>query len=179
MVGRSLSERPNVEVSAIAVYRDTADVLRFSRFRHRNGQYAILECGCRFVLLDVLQRYAPFETAVVPFAETACLVFRFRFLLAGDRKNAVCDFQTDVFLIEPGQLGGDTHLPGSSMSIWGQPSLPSALALSPKGVRSKPRNTSSNIRFISRCNAKNGWMSVAALEADLAASVVPGNEILD
>jgi len=36
----------------------------------------------------------------------------------------------------------------------------------------------SHIRFISRCNAKNGWMSVP-LEADLAASVVPGNEILD
>ena len=62
--GRSPSERPNVEVSAIAVYRDAADVLRFSRFRHRNGQYAILECGCRFVLLDALERYPPFKAAI-------------------------------------------------------------------------------------------------------------------
>jgi hypothetical protein len=32
------------------------------------------------------------------------------FFLARDRKNAVCDFQTDIFLIEPGQVRGDPHL---------------------------------------------------------------------
>ena len=88
--------------------------------------------------------------------------FRFRFLLAGDRKNAVCDFQTDVLLIEPGQFGGDAHLLVRLVDIdLGQPSPSRVREVGPNGARSNPRNTSSNMRFISRCNVKNGLTSVA------------------
>src|SRR5881227_3064681 len=99
-----------LEVSAVAIYRDAADVLCLGGFRRRYGQYAVLERGGYLVLLDVLQRYASFEAAIVPLAEATSLVFRLRFLLTCDRKNAVCDFQADVLFIEAGQLGGDAHL---------------------------------------------------------------------
>src|SRR3982074_523122 len=103
-------ERPT-GVSAIAVYRYAADIaFRFGRFRHRDGQHAVLERGRGLVLLDVLQRYAAFEAAVVPLAEAAGLGLRFRVLLAGDRKNAVCDFEADVLFLESGQFGGDADL---------------------------------------------------------------------
>src|SRR3954463_5960194 len=109
------SQRPGREpgrwkLSAIAIDRDAADVLRFRGFRHGYGQDAVLERGRHFVLVDVLQRYAPFEPAIIPLAEPTCLVLRLRFFLAGDRNNAVRDFQADVLFVEARQFGGDAHL---------------------------------------------------------------------
>src|SRR5258707_15515529 len=87
-------------VSTIAVDREAADTaFRFGRFRHRDGQHAVLERGRGLVLVDVLQRYAPFEAAIAPLAEAAGLVLRFRPLLAGDRKKAVCDLQADILFL--------------------------------------------------------------------------------
>src|ERR1700730_265203 len=102
---------PSGGLSAIAVDRDAADIaFRFCRLRHRDGQHAVLERGRGLFLLDVLQRYATFEAAVISLAETTVLVLRFRFLLARDRQNAVCDFEADVLFVESGQFGGDAHL---------------------------------------------------------------------
>src|SRR5256885_8209113 len=53
-----------LEASAVAIYRDAADVLRFGGFRRRYGQYAVPERGGDLVLVDVLQRYASFEAAI-------------------------------------------------------------------------------------------------------------------
>src|SRR4029078_13624353 len=90
--------------SAIAIDRDAADILRFGGFRHGYGQDAVLERGRDFVLIDVLQRYAQFESAILPFTETSSLVFRFRFFLAGDRQNAICDVEAHVLLVEARQF---------------------------------------------------------------------------
>src|SRR3981189_1348446 len=77
-------------VSTIAVDRDAADTaFSFGRFRHRDGQHAVLERGRGLVLVDVLQRYAPFEAAVVPLAEAAGPVLPFLFLFAPETKNAI------------------------------------------------------------------------------------------
>src|ERR1700730_4922566 len=99
------SQRPGREpgrwkLSAIAIDRDAADVLRFRGFWHGYGQDDVLKRARHFVLIDVLQRYAPFEPAIVPLTETTCLVFRFRFFLSGDRKNTVRDCQADVLVVE-------------------------------------------------------------------------------
>jgi hypothetical protein len=64
-------------VSAVTIDRDAADILRFGQFRHGYGQHAIFERGGDLVLVDVFERYAPFEAAVVPFAEAPGLVFGF------------------------------------------------------------------------------------------------------
>src|SRR5690348_7543465 len=57
------------KVSAIAIDRDAADIFRFGGFRYSYSQDAVLERGRDFVLIDVLQRYAAFEAAIVPLAE--------------------------------------------------------------------------------------------------------------
>src|SRR5580704_750656 len=179
-LGAHQANARTLEVSAIAVYRDAADILRFSRFRHRNGQDAILECGCRFVLLDVLERYPPFEAAVAPLAKTACLIVRFRFLLAGDRKNAVCNFQADVLLIEPGQFGGDAHLLVRLVDVDLGPAEP----IQGPGGRPERRKIEPAKHVVEHAihftMQRKEWIDVGrTLETELAALVVPGNEMLD
>lgn len=58
------------------------------------------------VLVDVIDRNAPHETAIVTLAEETLLVFRFALLLAADRQHAVCKLDVDV-LFETGKLGDD------------------------------------------------------------------------
>jgi hypothetical protein len=64
-------------VSAVPANRDAASVLRFGRFRHRYGEDTVFERGRNLILIDVIQRYSPFEAAVVPLAEATVFVFRF------------------------------------------------------------------------------------------------------
>src|ERR1700709_1951227 len=67
--------------SAVSIDRDAADVgFRFRRLRHRHCQHAVFEYSRGLRLLDILQRYAPFEPAIIPLTETASLVLRLRLL---------------------------------------------------------------------------------------------------
>src|SRR4051794_12945907 len=102
---RSLIGRPNAGLSVVAIDRDAANAPCCGRFRRRDAQYAVAE-GCRdLVLIDVVQRYASFESAVIPLAEPTTLVFRVGFFLAGNRKHAIRDFEFDVLLVESRQFG--------------------------------------------------------------------------
>src|SRR6266581_487825 len=97
--------------STPAVDRDAPDVvLCVTGFRKRDGQHAVFEGGGCFVLIDALQRYSPFEPAKIPFAEATILIFRFRFLFAGNRKHPVRDVQADILFVQSRQLRSDTYL---------------------------------------------------------------------
>src|SRR5713101_1751735 len=51
----------------------------------RQSTFAVDRDAPDVVLLDALQRYPPFEPAIIPLTEATILVFRLRFLFAGDR----------------------------------------------------------------------------------------------
>src|SRR5262245_11837397 len=133
---------------------------RLRSLRHRHGEYAVLESGGRLVLVDVLNRDVPFETAVVALTEKPVLILRLGLLLAFDGKESVRQFDLDVALIEAGQFCGDPHIFVSfaDLDVWpAQDTIKSRLA--PNRARSKPRKTSSKRRFTSRCRVRTGLNS--------------------
>src|SRR5439155_14066857 len=97
---------------------------------------------------------ATFEAAKETFADATFLVFTLGLLFTGDAEHAICDLKLDILLVEAGKLAViRTSFSVSSTSLFGQPIDPKPRSML-IGPRSKPRNTSSNIRFISRCMAR-------------------------
>jgi hypothetical protein len=88
----------------------------------------------------------------------------------------MCDFQTDVFLVETGQLGGDAYLFVRFINVdLGPIQCPGW----PKRckIKSAKHVVEHAIHFAMQ---RKEWMDVStAVDADVATPVVPGNEVLD
>src|SRR5579871_4778987 len=102
-------ETPNPRGRSIPAVDVDASNLRFGfvRLRHGNSQDTLGEGSRYLVLLDVFERDAPFEAAVVSFADSAVLVLGLRLLFAGDRQHSVGKFEANVFFVQAGQFGRD------------------------------------------------------------------------
>src|ERR1041385_3205075 len=94
--------------------RDALDTLpRLVGFGQGDGQDPVFERRLGLVLLHVVQRYLTLERAIIALAEVPALAIVLGLLLAAQRQDAVGDFDLDVLLRHPGQLGRDgQHLAG-------------------------------------------------------------------
>src|ERR1700704_6274703 len=102
------SSRP---CTLLAVDRDTLHLLlRPGRLRQGHGQHAALERGINIVRLDIVDRDAPLESAIVALAEEPILVLRLGPFLAFDDEDAVREFDADIFLLKAGQFRRDLDL---------------------------------------------------------------------
>src|SRR6202051_2968021 len=98
-------------LALVAVDRDTLHLLPgLGRLRQGHGQHTALERGIDFVCLDIVDRDAPLEPAIVALAEEPVLVLSLGPFLALDGENAIREFDADVFLLKAGQLRRDLDL---------------------------------------------------------------------
>src|SRR5882757_5299452 len=84
--------------------------MRPGRLRQGHGQHAALERGIDIVRLDIVDRDAPLEPAIVALAEEPILVLRLGPFLAFDDEDAVREFDADIFLLKAGQFRRDLDL---------------------------------------------------------------------
>src|SRR5258705_5003223 len=103
--------RPDLTLALLAVDRDTLHLLlRLGRLRQGHGQHSALERGIDIVRLDIVDRDAPFEPAIVALADEPVLVLSLGPFLAFDDEDAVREFDADIFLLKAGQFRRDLDL---------------------------------------------------------------------
>src|ERR1700681_4974598 len=109
--GADVTPALGVTLALLAVDRDTLHLLlRPGRLRQGHAQHTALERGIDFVCLDILDRDAPLEPAIVALAEEPVLVLSLGPFLAFDDEDAVREFDADVLLLKAGQLRRDLDL---------------------------------------------------------------------
>src|ERR1700686_3432214 len=109
--GADVTPALGVTLALVAVDRDTLHLLLgLGRLRQGHGQHTALERGIDFVYLDIVDRDAPLEPAIVALAEEPVLVLSLGPFLALDGENAIREFDADVFLLKAGQLRRDLDL---------------------------------------------------------------------
>src|ERR1700730_5849251 len=109
--GADVTPALGVTLALVAVDRDTLHLLLgLGRLRQGHGQHTALERGIDFVCLDIVDRDAPLEPAIVALAEEPVLVLSLGPFLALDGENAIREFDADVFLLKAGQLRRDLDL---------------------------------------------------------------------
>src|SRR3984893_17643801 len=109
--GADVTPALGVTLALVAVYRDTLYLLlRPWPLPPGHGQHTALERGIDFVCLDIVDRDAPLEPAIVALAEEPVLVLSLGPFLALDGENAIREFDADVFLLKAGQLRRDLDL---------------------------------------------------------------------
>src|SRR5260370_19093860 len=95
----------------LAVDRDTLHLLlRLGRSWQGYGQHPALERGIDLVRLDIVDRDAPLEPAIVALAEEPVLVLGLGPFLPFDGENAIREFDADVFLLKARQFRRDLDL---------------------------------------------------------------------
>src|ERR1700681_2024432 len=109
--GADVTPALGVTLALVAVDRDTLHVLLgLGRLRQGHGQHTALERGIDFVCLNIVDRDAPLEPAIVALAEEPILVLSLGPFLALDDENAVREFNTDIFILKAGQFRRDLDL---------------------------------------------------------------------
>src|SRR6202011_1780389 len=109
--GSGVAPALDLSLALLAVDRDTLHLLlRPGRLRQGHGQHAALERGIDIVRLDIVDRDAPLEPAIVALADEPVLVLSLGPFLAFDDENAVREFDADIFLLKAGQFRRDLDL---------------------------------------------------------------------
>src|SRR6266478_7417128 len=178
--GADVTPALGVTLALVAVDRDTLHLLlRPGRLRQGHGQHAALERGIDFVCLDIVDRDAPLEPAIVALAEEPVLVLGLGPFLALDGENAIREFDADVFLLKAGQLRRDLDLLVGLADLDIRPSEPAieqAIGAERRHVETAEDVVEHAVHFTVQC--QEGICFFATVYRNVAATI-PWDEISD